>query len=233
MATMSQHYTMNQLPASERPRERLKQHGSDSLSAAELIAIILGSGMRGKSVLQLAQEIVFHFGDLWTVAQATVEELCQIKGMGTTKAIQLKAALSLGIRASQQKIVDKYYISKPEDAYQLVKQMVNEKREQLVVILKDNGGALICHEVVSIGTLTSTLVHPREVFYPAIRHKASSMILVHNHPSGNPAPSKEDIEITELLISIGKIMSIPIQDHLIIATDGYISLREKTHIVFE
>jgi DNA repair protein RadC len=230
---IKQKYAIHELPATERPRERLMQYGSDSLSAAELIAIVLGSGMRGKPVLQLAQEIISHFGDLHHLAEATVEEICHIKGMGMAKAIQLKAALSLGVKAAKQKITDKYYITKPQHAYQLVKdEMEREKRELLVVILKDSKAALIGYEVVAIGTMTNTLIHPREVFHPAVRRKASSMILVHNHPSGNPAPSSEDIEVTELLIQVGQILSIPVQDHLIIGADCYVSLRETTEIKF-
>ncbi len=222
------HYSIQKLPEDERPRERLVRHGAESLSSAELIAIVLGSGTKEKPVLQLAQEVVTRFGSLRALADATIAELCAVKGVGMAKAMQLKAAFSLGVRASRQTISPKYQIDNPVHAYNLVKdEMEHEKRELFAVILQDTKGFVICHEIVSVGTLSSALVHPREIFYPAIRHKAASVIIVHNHPSGDISPSQEDFAITQRLIDIGKLMDIPVHDHLIIGHGGFTSLRQR------
>ncbi len=222
------HYSIHNLPENDRPRERLLRYGPETLSTVELIAIILGSGTRGIPILKLAQDIVMTFGDLRKLSEATIEELCQIKGLGAAKAIQIKASLNLGLRASQQTVVAKFRIDHPVHAYNLVKeQLEKEKRELVIVILQDVKGFVICNQVVSIGTLSNSLVHPREIFYPAIRHKAASIILVHNHPSGDPTPSQQDYEVTQNLIEAGRLMSIPVNDHLIIGEQSYVSLRQK------
>lgn len=220
--------SIQHLPKEERPRERLMHHGAEALSTVELIAILLGSGTKAKPVLQLAQEILAQFGSLAQLAEATVEELQQIKGIGTTKAIQFKAALSLGLRLSRQVILPGTRLDQPTSVYHLLKDVIrDEKRELFIVILQDVKQCLICYEVVSVGTLSNSLVHPREVFYPAIRHKAASLILAHNHPSGDPEPSLQDYRVTELLIEAGQLIGIPINDHLIIGHQGYVSLRKK------
>ncbi len=229
MDRMSESYLhMHRLPEEERPRERLMRHGPESLSTGELIAILLGSGTKTSPVLKLAQEIVAHFGSLQKLSEATLEELRQIKGIGLAKAIQLKACMNLGLRLSKQTLAPKYPISHPLHVYHLVKdELQNEKRELFLVVLQDVKSCLICHEIVGIGTLTNSLVHPREVFYPAIRHKAASLILVHNHPSGDPTPSHQDYQVTETLIQAGHLIGIPVNDHLIVGLEGYVSLRQK------
>lgn len=224
-------YSVLQLPEADRPRERLLRHGAETLSAAELIAIILGSGTKSAPVLQLAQQIITRFGSLQKLAEATVEELCQIKGVGRVKAVQLRAAFNLGLRASRQAIAPKYKVEHPVHAYHLVKdELSTEKRELFVVILQDVKGCVISHHVVAIGTLTHAPVHPREVFYPAIRHKAVSLILVHNHPSGDLTPSKQDYDLTRKLIDVGQLIGIPVNDHIIVSEQGYLSLRQKTDL---
>ncbi len=221
-------YSIQQLPEEERPRERLMRAGAESLSTTELIAIILGSGSKTKPILQLAHEIVARFGGLHQLAEATLTELLEIKGIGLAKAIQLKAAFNLGMRASRQVIKPKYRIEHPSHAYYLIKdELEHEKREFFVVILQDTKGYVICHEIVSIGSLSQTLVHPREVFYPAIRHKAASLIVAHNHPSGDPTPSQQDWEMTKKLVEVSHLINIPLHDHLIIGQQRYISLRQQ------
>jgi len=221
-------YSIKSLPAEERPRERLMRHGPESMSTAEILAAILGSGTKGKNVLDLAQEIVVRFGTLERLSEATVPELQQIHGLGQVKAIQLKAALSLGVRLKRETVGAKYHIDHPVHAYHLVKdQLENEKREVFLVILLDSKGCVIRDEVISIGTLSSSLVHPREVFYPAIRHKAASIILVHNHPSGDPTPSPQDFEVTETLVEVGGVVGIPVHDHIVVGKGSYCSLRQK------
>jgi DNA repair protein RadC len=207
--------------------------GAESLSAAELIAIILGSGSKTKPILQLAHEIMARFGNLRELAEATLTELLEINGIGLAKAIQLKAAFNLGMRASKQVIRAKYRIEHPSHVYYLLKdELEHEKRELFVVILQDVKGYVICHEVVSIGSLSQTLVHPREVFYPAIRHKAAALIVAHNHPSGDPTPSNEDVELTKVLVEASRLMSIPLHDHLIIGQECYVSLRQQAFSLF-
>lgn len=228
MTQQESFYSIQQMPETERPRERLIRYGAESLSAAELIAIILGSGTKQAPVLQLAQLILAKFSSLEQLAEATVQELCQVKGIGPAKAIQLRAVFNLGLRLSRQHIAAKYKIEHPVHAYQLVKDaLLAEKREVFIVILQDAKGCSLGYHVVSIGTLTETPVHPREVFYPAIRHKAVSLILAHNHPSGDLTPSRQDVELTKKLILVGQTMGIPVNDHIIISNQGYISLRQK------
>lgn len=220
-------YTIHHLPEEDRPRERLLKQGPDAISSSELIAIILGSGMKGKSVLQLSQELIMHFGSLERLASATIEEMCEIKGLGKVKAVQLKAAFTLGLRASKQQEESNPPVKTPSQVFLLLKdQLANEKREIFIVLMQDIKGYLISYETVSIGTMSNVLVHPREIFYPAIRHKAWSIIVAHNHPSGDPTPSVEDFELTEILIKAGKVMKIPVRDHIIIGQNKYISLRE-------
>lgn len=221
-------YSIQHLPKEDRPRERLKRCGVESLSTSELIAIILGSGTKSKPILQLAHEIVGRFGGIRQLAEATLSELLEIKGIGWVKAIQLQAALNLGMRVSRQVIPPKYRIEHPSHAYHFIKEeLENEKCEKFVVILQNAKGYVICHEVVSIGSLSQTLVHPREVFYPAIRHKAASFIVAHNHPSGDPTPSTQDLELTNVLIKASALMDIPLQDHIIVGQERYISLRQE------
>jgi DNA repair protein RadC len=219
---------MHQIPKEERPRERLLRHGPEGLSTAEIIAIILGSGTKGKPVLHLAQELLSHFGSLSKLADASVEELCQIKGLGQTKAIQLKAAFSVGVKLSKQPLIPRYRIDSPLHVYNLLREeLENEKQERVVVVLQDIRGYVIGCETVSLGTLNQALIHPREVFYPAIRHKAASIVLAHNHPSGDPTPSAQDYAATQSILEAAKTLDIALQDHLVIAKEGFVSIREE------
>lgn len=219
--------TIKTLPDQEKPRERLQLNGAEALSSSELLAIILGSGTKGYSVFELSKDLISQFGGLRNLAEASIEELKQIKGLGQAKAIQLKAALTLGKRAYNPSYQSRYKVQTPEHAYHYLKDsLINETREVLVSLLLDVKGYVIAKKIVSVGTLTHTLVHPREVFYDAIRHKASSLVIAHNHPSGDPTPSNEDIVMTRQLIKAGELMGIPLQDHLIIGAKTFISLRE-------
>ncbi len=221
-------YSIQQMPPEERPRERLVKSGPESLSSAELIAILLGSGTKSKSVMQLAEELLVAFGSLNKLAQATLAELIEVKGIGLVKAIQLQAAFRLGVKASKQVSTLRYKINHPKQVYTLLKDEIeNESREHFIIVLLDSKSYLITHEIISIGTLSQTLVHPREVFYPAIRNKAASLLAVHNHPSGDPTPSKEDLKLTEILVDASHLIGIPLRDHLIIGKDRFISLREQ------
>ena len=229
---MTLNYSLKELPLSERPRERLLLHGSSALSSIELIALILGSGTKGKSVLSLSQELLSQFGSLCHLQEATIEDLCQVKGLGKAKAIQIKAALTLAARTTREKSPLPERLETPLKAYLWVRDLVvHEKKEVFGVILLDARGSPIRWEVVSVGTLTQTLVHPREVFHPAIRYLAASLILVHNHPSGDPTPSEEDKRLTRQLKVASQSMGIPILDHLIIGKEGFISFKDISLII--
>lgn len=219
--------TLKALPVEERPRERLLRDGIDSLSLSELIAIVLSSGTRGRSVLNVSEELLMRFGSLEYLLDASVVELMEIKGIGLAKAIQLKAVFAIALKCRRPQSLQKYSIQSVEEAYLLAKgEIAHQNQEILLVILRDVRGFLIHKEQVAVGTLSQVLVHPREVFYPAVRYKAHSMILAHNHPSGDPTPSGADIELTKVLIHSGQIMGIEIDDHLIIGRDKCVSLRE-------
>lgn len=217
------------MPLEDRPRERLLRYGVESLSLPELLAILLSTGTKGKSVLQLSQELLMHFGDLNGLLEASITELTEIKGIGKAKAIQLKAAFGIALRQSHTPASP--FIAKPRDAFEIVREEIAlQKQELLVILLRDVKGRMIHRERVSQGTLSEVLVHPREVFYPAVRHKAHSLIIAHNHPSGDPTPSNADLELTRLLMHSSKVMGIGLDDHLIIGKDSFISLREKGYM---
>jgi DNA repair protein RadC len=221
-------YRISDLPAEERPRERLVQCGAEALSSAELLAIILGSGTRGVSVLQLAQHLLNAYGDIRLLAEATLHELMQFKGMGYAKALQLKAAFGLCVRLQNVKGVPRTPISSPWHAYQILRDSyATAQQEHFIVLLQDTKSCLIRSEVVAIGTLNEMLVHPREVFYPAIRHKAATVVLAHNHPSGDPEPSSEDLSLTKQLCLAGEMLQIAVVDHLILGADRFVSLRQR------
>jgi len=218
---------LRNLPAQERPRERLLNVGPDALSLAELLAILLTTGTRDKSVLELAHEIIARFGSLENLLEASIPELMEVKGIGQAKALQMKAAFGIALKTTHKPFAAKSPIHARE-AYELVRhELSHQKQEMLMVILKDVKGRLITLEKVSVGTLSDVLVHPREIFFPAVRHKASSLILAHNHPSGDPTPSSADLELTRHLMRSSRIMGIHLDDHLIIGSSTFISLRES------
>lgn len=216
--------TIPELPVDLRPRERLKEHGEGALSSAELLAILLGSGTHQQSALSLAAELLSHNEGLRFLATSSFSELEQIKGLGMAKTARIKAALELGRRIAIQTL-NRPLIKSAED----VKNMVMEEmrmldREHFRALYLDRKLRLIALETIAIGGLSSALIHPREVFKPAVQRSAASIILVHNHPSGDPAPSAEDIEITRRMKAAGQVMGIDILDHIIIGDNRYASL---------
>lgn len=219
-------YTIAQLPAHDRPRERLQLLGPDALATSELLAIVLGSGKRGKSVIALAHEVLAKHPN---PAEATVAELTEIDGLGPAKAVQLHAALALAARLTPANET-RPAITTPQEAYALVRdRLAGASQEHFLVLLLDAKCRLITIETVAIGTLTEALIHPREVLRPAVRHKAAALILVHNHPSGDPTPSAEDEEVTEALAKAANLLQIAFHDHLIVGETTFVSLRsEKT-----
>lgn len=218
------------LPDEERPREKLLTFGARYLSNTELLAILLRSGTRRKSVLEVAQEILstYKHEGLASIINVPPSELVQIDGVGEAKAATLLAAVELGLRIAKKPADNKYVIKTPEDAADYAMPRLRyEKQEHFAILLLDTKNQVITFPDISIGSLNASIVHPREVFRCAISHCASSIILVHNHPSGDPSPSMEDINITLRLIKSGKILDIEILDHIIIGDNKYTSLKQQ------
>jgi len=222
-------FTIHDLPVAERPRERLQKYGAESLSAQEIIALILGRGISGESVMVTAQRLISQFGSLGGIAGASVEELSQIKGIGLAKAAQIKAAFELANRMEVSTAAsEKPVIKKPEDVAGLVTgRLKGKKREYFLAILLDTRSRLIKVAEISVGSLDASVVHPREVFKEAISASAASVIFVHNHPSGDPTPSEDDIKLTKRLAEAGEIVGIDVLDHVIIGDNKYLSLKRE------
>lgn len=226
---MTKTFTVHDLPLSERPRERLLKLGTEALSVQELLALVLGRGTKGESVVLTAQKLLSNFGNLKNIASASVEELTQIKGIGLAKATQLKAALELGKRLEEQSTdTNKLTVRSPEDAVKAVRnKLKGKKREHFIALSLDTRNHLIGIHTISIGSLDSSIVHPREVFKEAITSSAASVIFVHNHPSGDPTPSDDDIKLTKRLVDVGEIMGIEVLDHIIICDTCYSSMKSR------
>lgn len=224
---MKNSFTVHDLPLSERPRERLLKLGSEALSAAEILALILGRGIKGESVMVTTQRLLSKFGDLKGIANASVEELTEIKGIGPAKAAQIKAAFELSRRLeSSPDESEKPSIKSPQDTIKIVKnRLKGKKKEHFLVLSLDTRNHLINCKPVSMGSLDSSIVHPREVFKEAISSTAASVIFVHNHPSGDPTPSKEDIKLTKRLVEVGEIVGINVLDHIIVCDKEFLSMK--------
>jgi DNA repair protein RadC len=224
---MSKSFTIHDLPVDERPRERLVKFGEQALSAQELLQLILGRGIAGESVAVTAQNLLTQFGSLQKLAEASIEELSAIKGIGLAKAAQIKAAFEIGRRLSTQAPSYKSKeLSDPEKVYRLIKSKLKDYYKEHFYIIALNSRNYSIAEV-SVGSLNSSIVHPREVFEEAIKSKAASVIFVHNHPSGDPEPSEDDIDLTKRLSEAGRILGIEVADHIIVTKNKYFSFREK------
>lgn len=220
-------FRIKDIPHDERPRERLIKFGPESLSNAELLAILLRTGTKDSSAINLAQNIISKNG-LDFLSNCTIEELSSIKGVGLAKAAQIKAAIELGKRLRGLRNSNKIKITSPRDVFNLIgEDMRYLKKEFLRVVFLNTKNIVIDIKDISIGSLNSSIVHPREVYNEAIRRSSSSIIICHNHPSGDPEPSMEDINITKRLFEVGKIVGIELLDHIIIGDGCYISLKEK------
>ena len=220
---------LRDLPAGELPRERLIVRGAGALSDAELLAILLRTGRAGENVLELARGIVVRFREtgLSEILAMPCAEFARIPGIGMAKAATVLAALELGRRA-QQAEKHRPRIREARDVYELLRPRFSaEKREHFLVLPLTSKNEVLMVADVSIGTLTNTLVHPREVFEPAIRCGAAHIILAHNHPSGDPAPSTEDHRLTRTLKEAGTLLGIPVTDHVIIGREGFFSFAEE------
>lgn len=230
---MNTGYLIKDMPVHDRPRERLAALGADKLSDAELIAILLRVGSKGASAVQIAQQLIKKVGTLGSLARASIDELRQIKGIGRDKAIALKAAFTLAGRMARELQIDSPALDTPERIADLMRETNRDGAvEQIQVVLLNTRRRLIRVEKLSQGTLDTLLVHPREIFRSAILANAAALVLVHNHPSGDPTPSDADIKVTRDLIRAGQLLKIEVLDHVILgqATKerprDFVSLRE-------
>lgn len=220
------------LPREERPREKMLMFGHSAMSNGELLAILIGSGQGGKTALGLAEEMLnMGNGGLGFLAEATPSDISAIKGIGPAKACQVTAAIELGKRIATRPKNERYTVDEPEKIAQLfMEKMRYYKKEYFNTVLLNTKGEIIAVENIAIGDLSCTVIHPREVFNKAIKMSAASIIFIHNHPSGNPKPSKEDLAITKRLIEVGEILGIKVLDHIIIGDGEYLSFRDRDYI---
>lgn len=214
------------LPKHLRPREKLINKGAENLSNAELLAILIRTGREGSSSLDVAKDTLRKY-PITKLLQITTEELLTIKGIENTKAITIKAALELGQRAIGSYAESLPILDSPKEIVAQLTELREKQKEYFIALYLNARNQMVYKETISVGTLTSALVHPRDVFEPAIRHFATFVILAHNHPSNNPEPSKDDIELTENLVRAGKILDIELLDHIVFTNHGYTSFKEK------
>lgn len=221
-------FTVHDLPKAERPRERLKQFGPEALSAQELLALVIGRGVSKKSVMTIAQELLIKFGNIKAISEATIEELSQIKGIGFAKAVQIKACFELGKRKDLEPELKDFDIKEPQSVIKAIRASIKDKaKEHFKLILLNARNKILGVSTISIGSLNASIVHPREVFKDAIAHSAYSVVLAHNHPSGDPEPSENDIKMTKKLVESGKILGIEVIDHIIIGKNEFCSFKER------
>lgn len=215
------------LPKIDRPREKLEKYGPERLSNSELLAILLRTGTKGINVVELSKKILRKFPKE-KIAGANFRELKNTFGLGGAKACEIVACFELGRRLLQNK--QSVLLLSPKDVWEELKDIRDNKKEHFVIFFLDSRNQEIKREIISVGSLNANLVHPREVFEPAVRHLAAQIIVAHNHPSGDSEPSEEDLEITKKLVESGKILGIEVIDHIIIAKNGFLSFKEKNLI---
>ena len=211
------------LPKVDRPREKLEKYGPERLSDSELLAILLRTGNKGVNVVELSGRILRKFSGAG-LAKASVKELKNTFGLGSAKASEIVACFELGRRHLQNK--KSILLLSPQDVWNELKDIRDNKKEHFVIFFLDSRNQEIKREVVSVGSLNTNLVHPREVFEPAVRHLAAQVIIAHNHPAGDPSPSQEDSDITKQLVDAGKLLGIEIKDHVIVSKSNFFSFAE-------
>ena len=221
--------TIRELPQGERPRERLKEYGAKHLSNTELVAILLRTGLQGENVLSLSSKVLMQFGGLAGLGRSTIGELCAVRGLSEAKACQILAALELGRRSVSQSPEERVAINSPQDvANLLMGEMSLLEQEHLRVLLLNTKNEVMNIQEIYVGNVNSSVVRPAEVIRPAVRENAPSIIVVHNHPSGDPTPSQEDVSITKDLVAAGKLLGVELLDHVIIGSQNrFVSLNEK------
>ncbi len=217
-----------EFPDNERPRERLRDHGPEALSDAELLAILLRVGVTGVNVVQLSQQLLVEYGGWRGLQRASFHDLRQRHGMGEAKTAQLKAALEIGRRLAMLGVEDRVQITSPADVAALLQvEMAHLDQEHLRCVCLDMKGRVQKIHTVYVGSLNSSMVRIGEVFKEAIRLNSASIIVVHNHPSGDPTPSPEDVQVTEQMVAAGQLLDVEMLDHLVIGQGRYVSLRER------
>jgi DNA repair protein RadC len=222
------HVTIHDMPTGERPRERLLHYGPEALSTAELLAILLRTGSRGENVLDLATRLLVEFGGLGGLVRATGSELSAIRGVGEAKAAQLKAGLEIGRRLLTAAPHERPQITSPADAANLLMlEMGHLEQEHLRVLLLDTRNRVLASPVVYKGNVNTSVIRIAELLREAIRHNSTAMIIAHNHPSGDPTPSPEDVRVTRQIVEAGNLVDIEVLDHLIIGQGRYVSLKER------
>ncbi|MFZ3062712.1 MAG: DNA repair protein RadC [Actinomycetota bacterium] len=220
------YYKMKDIPNVDRPRERLIKLGPDVLKDSELLAVIIGSGTRGYNALRVAEKLLRKYRGQ-DLSRATVKELRSSPGVGEARACQLAAAFELSRRFLLRDDGEVVTIKTPDDVYKSTSELKKARKEYFLALYLNARNQLIKKEVISIGSLNANIVHPREVFEPAVGVAAASLILVHNHPSGQPDPSDDDISLTKRLVLAGEIMGIEILDHIVVGEKGFVSIKEK------
>ena len=222
--------TIKQWPPNERPREKLLHHGAERLSPAELLALVLrtGESRTRRTAIDLARDLLLHFGSLAELARAEPAELCALPGIGPAKAAEIVAACELGRRLAACDVRPGEALTSADRVFAHFRtRFATLRKERFVTLLLDSKNRLLRECLVSEGSLTASLVHPREVFAPVVRESAAAVLLVHNHPSGDPTPSREDLEITRRLREAGELMGVRVLDHVIIGRGCYVSLAER------
>jgi DNA repair protein RadC len=222
------HLTIHDFPVGERPRERLQHYGAAALSNAELLAILLRVGRPGENVVALSTRLLKEFGDVAGLAKASFSELIRIKGVSTAKAAQVKAALELGRRLLLSSPDARPQINSPTDAANLLMlEMGSLEQEHLRTVLLDTKNRVLASPTVYVGNVNSSIIRVSEVFREAVRQNATALIVAHNHPSGDPAPSPEDIQVTRSIVEAGLLLGVEVLDHLIIGHQRFVSLKER------
>jgi DNA repair protein RadC len=221
---------IHDLPKDERPRERLIKNGASTLSDSELLAIILRTGSRQENVINLSQRILKEY-NIKQLSQINLTQLMKVHGIKESKAAQIAACFEIARRLESFNDEDKQKINSPEDVYRRIyPKMREQKKELFIELCLDTKNRVIKEETISVGSLNANIVHPREVFKLALAESAAHIIVAHNHPSGDPTPSREDIEITKKLVDTGTIMGITLLDHVIIGDGRHFSMKEAGHI---
>lgn len=220
--------TVKEMPEEERPRERLAHAGPQALSSAELLAIILRTGVQGENVVAMASRLLAKFGGLGGLSRVELAQLSQEHGLGPAKAAQLAAALELGRRLMAESPEERFQIRSPQDAANILMPLVgHQEQEHFVVLYLDTRNRVLEREILYKGSLNTSLVRIAEVFRGAIRRNCAAVIVAHNHPSGDPAPSPEDVALTRRLVEAGKLLEVEVLDHMVIGHNRYVSLRER------
>jgi DNA repair protein RadC len=227
----AQHYVLKDIPSDDRPRERLIAVGAEALSHAELLAILLRTGTKRESAVLLASRVLKECGSLRGIVDLSIDELTSIRGIGPAKAVQLRAGIELGRRLARSQQGETLTIRKPSDAANfMMEELRYLKKEHFVCLFLNTKNHVIHRETLSVGTLNASLVHPREVFRAAIKCSSASIICLHNHPSGDPTPSPEDVTLTRRLQEAGELVGIDVLDHLVIGDNRFISLKEQGYM---